>query len=437
MTKFIDGQIYAPYFKSKSERLEEINFSFFKKIFEKMKSFFSNLKFGEKTKYNIPLTDATLAEKKVSSVGYLHEWLIMDELLKCSKENMPFKIVVPQENEIPKRLKEYYEEFTVTLPKNQPADAVKFKDSVKRAEISAPKLAEKIMNDILSADDSIFFKEIIIKHVGGAGLGKHGGSEGGKADIEISVLKRDEKEASVLISASLKIGLDGFITLLTTNSNGFLNKILFPEEGWKNEQVIQRLLGIAEKHPELKQKVEEFNQKFAVAAMKAKEVASAKKIKNKELEKIIKEQQKIYAAEVFKLVYIDIFEFFYKKDKKFVNKNFLTAMGLESADTTYYTLVETVAKKKNQKPKFKFYFMSSKTSNSYKNLFGKFSEDFDIKFVQHGAGGKLLVTDKNSELFWESGIGYVYGGNYNQLYQQNFVDVVKKNLEPYIEIEND
>lgn len=411
----------------------------FKAFLQKGKSFFfnafnklTNIKFGQTKEISISVA-TSLNEVKVSSVGYYHEWLIMKELFdRFSEMKTPFIVIFPQKDLISSKVLEAKQKYSVEIPKKQPADKDKFLDAVVRSENSAPNLAKKMIEDILSMEDVMFIEEIIVEHVGGVGLGKSGGEEGGKADIKISAKKMNEAKANAVINASIKIAIGGWITLLTTNSFGLVNKLFYPNEKWeRGAKAINNLHANIKSIPELNKKYEAFVEAEKNRATLSKQKGLAKKNNDKDLVSTTEKEMIQYINKLGDFIYGDLFEYYYAKNKKEVNKNFLKALGLDQADSVYYTLVQEKTKSEPET----HYYMSSKTSISYKELYGNLMEDFTISFGGSPRGEKsatrhIILKDAKGTVFWNSPIQFQQSGSGSwKLFMQDFQEIVKKHSE--------
>lgn len=404
------NEIVGPY---KRKKLDEGIFSTILEWFKsKINSLFKSLGFGE-TKYVTIQIPSIMNEVKVSSVGYYHEWLILQALRDMfASTETPYKVSFPQANEIDTRVQEARKRYAETIPSEQPKDREKFLDAVQRSERSAPMLAEKILQDIAASEDIIFIDEIIIKHVGAEGLGTGGsGGGGGKADIRVSARKKDESSVYHLINASIKIAVGGFVTLLTTGSPALINKIFFPSQTWGTGAAAwDDLRNAIMQLPEMKADYDVFMANEAKRAELSLAKTTAKEMGDKDTAKRIEQEMITHINEIGDFIYNKLFNQIYPKHKEEINKNFLIALGLDNADSVYYTFVQA----KTAKMPETHYYMSSKTSPTYKELYDKLEGQFTLSFVKSGkstsATRQIVMFDANGVVFWRSPIQFQQSG---------------------------
>ena len=273
--------------------------------------------------------------------------------------------------------KEEHGKIAKNVSKFRGPDQKKIPAELTRAEAGADIVAQKIIDDVNTTEDSLFL-EFEILHTGTAAMGV------AKEDVELVVYKKGTDEVVDDIKASLKAYKNPSINLANKTFPSFLNGVLFPkQDGLQGKKFLDDFIA---KHPKYKKTIKSMTD--VADGWKKIKKSDPKEGRKKGNAWVNKQQgfQKIRNG-----ILQTIFDEQYKKDKKGINERVVHTLGLDGADDVYMAIGTDV---KNMK------VVSSRSSQKFQKLYeavkANFTISFDFPMDPNVVNCKMNLTDDKS-----------------------------------------
>jgi hypothetical protein len=334
--------------------------SFFK---EKIKSLFSNLKFGDKKSIRIDLSAMSndyLSEDvdTKSRLGYYSEYTTAYNLAVILEKN---GANLTTDRSQPSYLKKLMLDKKKELIKiDAPAN------EIERMESAGVVMAKSIFEDIRLNGNDYNALQFDIQLTGDSEKGAS------KSDLILTVGKMTKREVVDKINASLKAYVDPNINLSNSTFVSFIKTLFYDNLKTKN--------------------TEEFIEKFAKDYGSSEDLRKLYSLQNIIGTKIskgsTKESARKYAktthGEVIELM-VKIFNTHYKKHKSEINSRMLKMLGFDS-DEDFYAAIGKVNKQKT---------ISSRKSEEMRNMFEELRKGFTLVMERNG-------TTNNANIYFKS-----------------------------------
>ena len=365
-----------------------------------LSNLFKKLEFGQSKTIQIPnppqvaneLSDVNRESWNLTAViGYLNEYATAYKLgLAMNKAGVNVEDLAS--------IKTAYEQYRAYVADNAPKfkeGVAKVNSEIQRAEEGSQATADTMYQELVNEVPDLKFMDMIIKHEGIEAMGQ------GKQDVTITVKKKSKQEVIKMIKASLKLYQDaGSVNLYNVTFPAYISKILagienpgtgkkaiqsfldaLPDDKAKEfRKKIDAVTDITGKWKEIKANPEAYkNEPWYDASLSGRQLGNAFITANKGYQKMAK------------LMFEDMFDYFYAQDKQGINDRMLKALGLDGADDIYLAAGKTGKNKR---------VVSSRNSESFKKLYEALKNDFDIDFAMEESKASVAMTinDRSGKL---------------------------------------
>lgn len=344
-----------------------------------MKSALSRLGFGSEKKFSISnLVGTHISEKKMenydltSRIGYYHEHCVAYDMARILRENN-FS-VLPEPPALLNKRQSEKDKIVLNKLRFKPAQRKNIDKELKRAEIGATMVAQKIIDDVKKIDDTILMEFEII-HTGVSAMGV------AKEDVELVVRKKDTQEVIDDIKASLKAYKKPSINLSNKTFPSFMNGVLFPKTDLQGKAYLSKFMA---NNPQYESLINQM-------AFYSDEWKKNKKEKGRPYANKVMNTQKGFQT-IRNGLLLTIFDEAYKNDKKGINERIITNLGLDGADDVYMAIGTDVHDMK---------IVSSRSSTSFQKLYESVKRDFTVRFVipedENIAACKMELLDNDTQ----------------------------------------
>jgi len=344
-----------------------------------MKNAISKLGFGSQKKFSISSLVGTHISEKIldnydltSRIGYYHEHCVAYDMARILREtgfnvlNQPPSLLNKRQSEKDKidknRLK-----FKLAQRKN-------IDKELKRAEVGAELVAQKIIDDVKKIDD-ILLMEFEIIHTGVSAMGV------AKEDVELVVRKKDTQEVIDDVKASLKAYKKPSINLSNKTFASFMNGVLFPKTDLRGKAYLSTFMANNPQYETLVQQMSFYSDEWK----------KNKKEKGRPYANKVMNNQKGFQV-IRNGLLLNIFDEAYKKDKRGINERIITNLGLDGADDVYMAIGTEVKDMK---------IVSSRSSKAFQKLYDSVKKEFTIRFIipedENIAACKMELIDNDTQ----------------------------------------
>jgi hypothetical protein len=347
-----------------------------------MKNALSKLGFGSEKKFSISSLVGTHISEKIldggnydltSRIGYYHEHCVAYDMARILREtgfnvlNQPPSLLNKRQSEKDKISKNRLR-FRLAQRKN-------IDKELKRAEVGAELVAQKIIDDVKKIDDVILMEFEIIH------TGTTAANGVAKEDVELVVRKKDTQEVIDDVKASLKAYKKPSINLSNKTFPSYINGILFPKIDLQGKVFLAKFMASNPQYESLVNRMTFYSDGWK---------------KNK------KEKGRPYANKVinnqrgFQIIrnglLLTIFDEAYKKDKKGINERIIQSLGLDGADDVYMAIGTDVNNMK---------IVSSRSSQAFQKLYQSLKNEFIVRFVipedENVVSAKMELIDNDTQ----------------------------------------
>ena len=411
-------------FKTHAELNEGLWGDIWKKVKTGARKFLTILKrglqrlgFGGKQKFKMseiatmPLEEAlefmTMTEGSddfdlTSRIGLYHEHCVALKMAEILTEKG--WTVRNQPGQLENKKREQKQNITQNVSMFRKSDQKKIPAELRRAEVGADVVAQKIVDDINTTEDALFFEFEVI-HQGTAASGN------AKEDVELIVYKKGTDEVVDDIKASLKNYKNPSINLSNKTFPSFLNGVLFPKTNMKGKEFLDDFLSRNPKYTKLIKSMTDVSDGW-----KKIKKSDPKNGRKKANDWVNKQQgfQKIRNG-----ILQTLFDEAYAKDKKGINERVIHTLGLDGADDVYMAIGTDVHNMK---------VVSSRTSDKFQRLYeavkSQFTVSFEFPMDPNVVNCKMNLTDdKTGENILTTTYSFKEGDIFVQF--MNFKDFVE------------
>ena len=360
-------------FKTHNELNEGLWGDIWKKVKTGARKFLTLLKrglqrlgFGGKQKFKISeiaseplreafeMMEATGDYDLTSRIGLYHEHCVALKMAEILRDKG--WTVRNQPGQLENKKKEELNKISQNVSKFRGPDQKKIPAELRRAEVGADLVAQKIVDDINTTEDALFL-EFEIVHQGTAAMGL------AKEDVELIVYKKGTDDVVDDIKASLKAYKNPSINLANKTFPSFLNGVLYPKTNLQGKKFLDDFLS---KHPKYTKLIKSMTD---VADGWKKIKKSDPKDGRKKGNAWVNQQQGF--QKIRNGILQTIFDEAYSKDKKGINERVISTLGLDGADDVYMAIGTDVNNMK---------VVSSRSSAKFQKLYEAVKAQFTISF---------------------------------------------------------
>jgi len=346
--------------------------SVYERVANKIRSGLNSLGFGEKITIDISSGIIYEAKNDFSKLGYYSEFVAATHLLTLLHKS---KYKIKYEGKRANGAVNSSSVFAKQYKKDKLSTSSK--TEIKTQEAAGKALAKILYEDAISVSDDVAFLtfELVLT----------GDSEKGKSKTDIKLIITKDKGSLVVdqINASLKVYKKYNVSLLGTSVSSYFDNMgmtltKYMSDKIQKQQSLRRFVWQAYQNDELRTVKTEYG-KEVWKAIKPMFKTKFKKDPKKNLsshtptaeQKILINNADRELGRQRLITFKKTFDKEYKKNKKAVNKKMLEKLGFSKGEDFYMAVVTTNG----------IEVLSSRTSDSYKNLIEKLYGKFDLSII--------------------------------------------------------
>lgn len=347
-----------------------------------LKNALGRLGFGSEKKFSISnLVGTHISEKKLeddnydltSRIGYYHEHCVAYDMARILRET-GFNVLNQPPSLLNRRESEKFK-ITGNRDKFRASQRKNIDKELRRAEIGAVLVSQKIIDDVKKIDDVVLMEFEII-HTGTTA------ADGvAKEDVELVVRKKDTQEVIDDVKASLKAYKKPSINLSNKTFPSYINGVLFPKIDLQGKTFLAKFMSNNPQYESLINHMSFYSDEWKKNKKEKGRPYANKVINNQKGFQVIRNG-----------LLLTIFDEAYKTDKKGINERIIQSLGLDGADDVYMAIGTDVNNMK---------IVSSRSSQAFQRLYQSLKNEFTVRFVMPEDEGiaacKMELLDNSTQ----------------------------------------